>query len=190
MAVDDRCCHVDEFAPVVLGVGAKHLECSFLIDAMAGHQDPFRLLDRGAAPERPLQVLVFGKALERDVDRTLQLFGVGVDEVRENAAFCSLVDVRGIPGREQRDHRAGGFVDDLRDQLERVLGAQAEANQRHIGSLPRSHRTDLPDLDLTGDHVMAELGDDLCEQLEPVTSLIRDQDTEVLGSVGHPDTQV
>ena len=93
--------------------------------------------------------------------------------------LAASMDVGGVSGREQRDHRAGRFVDDLRDQLERVLGAQPQPDQRHVGMLPRRHRTDLSDLDLPGDHLMAESGDDLSEQFEPVPPLVRDQDTQV-----------
>ena len=160
---------------------AEHLEGPFLVDAVACHQDPFRLLDHGAAPERPLQVVVLGEALQGDVDRALQLLGVGVDDVGEHAPLRGLVDVGGIVGREQRDHRAGGLVHDLRDQLERVLGAQPEPDQGDVGALPRGHGADLSDVDLAGDHLMAEAGHDLGEQLEPVPPLVRDQDAEVLG---------
>ena len=34
-------------------------------------------------------------------------------------------------------------MDDLRDQLERMLGAQPKTDERDVGVLPRSHRTDL-----------------------------------------------
>jgi hypothetical protein len=54
---------------------------------MASHQNAFRLLDHGPAPERSLQIVVLGEALQRDVDRALQLFGAGVDDVGEDAAL-------------------------------------------------------------------------------------------------------
>ena len=73
------------------------------------------------------------------------------------------------------------FVDDLRDQLQRVLGGEPEPDERHVGLLPRGHRADFPDVDLARDHLMAEPGDDLGEQLEPVPPLVRDQDAQVGG---------
>ena len=77
-------------------------------------------------------------------------------------------------------------MDDLRDQVERVLGAQPEPDQGDIGTLPRRHRADLSDVDLARDHLVAETGHDRGEQLEPVSPLVRDQDAKVLGrSVGH-----
>ena len=82
---------------------------------------PFACSISGAASEGSLQAVVFGEALQGDVDRALQLLGGGVDDVGEDAALGRLVDVGGIPCREQRDHRAGGFVDDLADQFERVF---------------------------------------------------------------------
>ena len=68
---------------------------------------------------------------------------------------------------------------DLRDQLERMLGAHAEPDERDVGSLPRGHRADLCDVDLARDHLVPEPGDDLGEQLQPVPPLVRDQDTQV-----------
>ena len=75
MALDDRLRDVDELVAVVLRVGAEHLERPVCVDRVARHQDPLRLLDHGPASERPLQVVVFGEALQRDVDRALQLLG-------------------------------------------------------------------------------------------------------------------
>ena len=71
-------------------------------------------------------------------------------------------------------------MDDLRDHLERVLGGQAEPDERDIGPFSRRHRADLADLDLARDHLVPEPGDDLGEQLKPVAPLVRDQDTQVL----------
>ena len=96
MALDDRFSDVHELPAVVLGVTPEHLERLVCIDRMAGHEDPLRLLDRRAAAESPLQGLVFGEALERDLDRTLQLLGVAVDDVGEDPAFRRFADIRGI----------------------------------------------------------------------------------------------
>ncbi len=54
--------------------------------------------------------------------------------------------------------------------------------------LSRRHRGDLLDVDLARDPVMTESDDDLCQELEPVPSLIGDQDAEALDPVfSHPD---
>jgi hypothetical protein len=45
-------------------------------------------------------------------------------------------------------YRAGGFLNDLLDQREGVLGALAEPDQRDVGPLSRCHRPDVVDLDL------------------------------------------
>src|SRR5579884_1135989 len=74
VALDDCRGDVAELATVVLGVVAQHLERPLGSCRVAGHQDPLRLFDQGAAPERPLQGLVLAESLERDVDRALQLF--------------------------------------------------------------------------------------------------------------------
>ena len=54
------------------------------------HQDTFRLLDDGAAAERAPESVIFGEALERDVDRGQELGSVGVDDVGEHAALGRL----------------------------------------------------------------------------------------------------
>ncbi len=41
---------------------------------------------------------------------------------------------------DESDDGAGGFVDDLLDQLERMLRALAETDERNIGLLTRRHR--------------------------------------------------
>ena len=41
-------------------------------------------------------------------------------------------------------------------------------------------RPDLLDVDLAGDHLVAQPRDDLREQLEPFALLVRDQDAEAL----------
>ena len=68
---------------------------------------------------------------------------------------------------------------DLRDQLQCVLGAEPEPDEGDVGVLPRGHRADFSDVDLAGDRLMAETGHDLGEQLETVSSLVRDQHTQV-----------
>ncbi len=81
-------------------------------------------------------------------------------------------------------------MDDLRDQLERVLGAQAEPDQGDVGANPRGRGADFSDVDLARDHLVAETGHDLGEQLQAVPPLVRDQDAEVFGlSAGHTDSQ-
>ena len=130
-----------------------------------------------------LQAVVFGKALQGDVDRALQLLGGGVDDVGEDAALGRLADVRRVTCRQQGDHGAGGLANDLLDQLERMFRGEAEPDERDVGMLSRRHRADLLDVDRVGDHFVPEPGDDLGEQCEPVVSLVGDQDAEVLDSV-------
>ena len=89
--------------------------------------------------------------------------------------------MRWVSRREQRDHRAARLVDDLGDQLERMLRAQAEPDERDVRMLSRGHLSDFPDVDLARDDLVPESGDDLREQVEPVSSLVRDQDTQRRG---------
>ena len=62
---------------------------------MPGHQDALCLLDRRSPAEGALEALVLAEALQRDVDRALQLLGRPFDDVREHAALSGLMDVRG-----------------------------------------------------------------------------------------------
>jgi hypothetical protein len=71
-------------------------------------------------------------------------------------------------------------MDDLLDQLERMLRGQAEPDQRDVGMFPCRYLADCFDVGLAGDHFVPEARDDLCEQVKAVAPLVRDQDTEVL----------
>src|SRR5881397_3507554 len=81
---------------------------------------------------------------------------------------------------QQRDDRASGFTDDLRDQVESVLRAQPETDKGYIRVLPLGGGSDFLDVDLASDHIMAEPDYDLREQLEPIAPLVRDEDAKVL----------
>src|ERR1051325_8566714 len=94
-AFDDGGSDGGELAAVVLGVVAQHLEGAVGIDRMAGHQDALCLLDQRATAERALQAVVLGEPLQGDVDRALELFRGGVDDVGEDAAPRA----RGRPAR-------------------------------------------------------------------------------------------
>ena len=89
MAFDHGGCDIAEFAAVVLGVVAKSLEGAVGVDRVAGHQDPFCLFDDRSPTEHSLQVLVLGEALERDVDRVLQLVRRALDDVGEDPRFVA-----------------------------------------------------------------------------------------------------
>jgi hypothetical protein len=66
VAVDDGGSPVDELAVVVACVLAKHLERGRLVDAVALHQDPLGEIGPRTAPERALEVVVFGEAAHED----------------------------------------------------------------------------------------------------------------------------
>ena len=153
------------------------------VDRVPRHQDSFRLLDDGASPEGALQVLVLGEALERHVDRALQLLGRRVDEIRKNAALGRFEHIGRVFCRKQRDDGAARFLDDLLDQLERMLRGEAETDERDIGVLTRCHRSHRRHVDLARDHFVPQARDDLCEHLEPVAALVRDQDAQRLNVV-------
>ena len=121
MTVDNRLRDVDELAAAVLRVLAQHFERALGARGLARHQDPFRLLDDCAAAERPLQAVVLAEALQGDVDRDRQLVGIIVEDVREDPALRGFVHVRRIFRGQERDHGAGGFPNDLADQVQGVF---------------------------------------------------------------------
>jgi hypothetical protein len=47
---------------------------------------------------------------------------------------------------QKRDNRAGGLVDDLLDQLERMLRARTETDERNIRLFARRYWSNLADL--------------------------------------------
>jgi hypothetical protein len=90
---------------------------------------------------------------------------------------------------DKDDHRAGGLLHDLLDQREGVLGALSQPDQRDVRSLPGGHGSDVVDLDLAGDHLVPERGDDRRHEGQPILSLVRDQHTQMLGlAIAHRDS--
>ena len=73
------------------------------------------------------------------------------------------------------------LLDDLLDQAERMLGALAEADERDVRSLPRRDRPHVLDVDLTGDHLVPEAGDDRRDEGQPIRPFVRDQNAQMLG---------
>jgi hypothetical protein len=181
VAVDDGVCHVEELPVRRACVLAEHRERTLFVDRMTFHQDAFGSFSDGTASECALQILVLGEAAEHDVDRALPLFAVPVGDVREYASLGGLPDERGIGRVKERDNRAGRLLDDLLDQPEGVFGAVAESHERDVGPLSGGHRTHVGDVDLTGDHFVPQRGNDRRDKLKTVPSLVRDQDTEMLG---------
>ena len=106
---------------------------------------------------------------------------VGVGEVGEDTALGCFLDELGVPGVDQDDYRAGGFSDDLVDQLECVLRALAEPDERDVGSLSGGHGGHVFDLDLAGDHLVSERDHGRRDEREPVLALVGDQDAQMLG---------
>ena len=162
----------------MLGMLAQRLEGVLGGDRVAGHQDAFCLLNHCSTSECALKVVVLGEALQRDVDRALEFHGIVVENVCEDTTLGRFADVRWVTGGEQRDHWAGRLVDDLGDQVKRVLGAQTEPDKSDVGALPRGHLCDHIDVDLASDHHVPEPGNQLRELLEPVASFVGDQHAE------------
>jgi hypothetical protein len=144
VAVVDGGGKVDQLAVVGVRLLAQHLERAGFVDAVAFHEDALGSLDQRAAPERGFAVVVFGEAAQDDVDRALPVLDVGVADVGEHAALGRLFDEFGIAGVQEHDDRAGGFAHDRVVQIERVLRAFPEADERDVGSLALCQPTPTP----------------------------------------------
>lgn len=73
-----------------------------------------------------------GEAVEDDVERGLELIGVVVGDVSEGAPLRRFVGECGIFAVEERDHRAGGLVDDPADHVEGVKRIVAPRGCREL----------------------------------------------------------
>ena len=87
---------------------------------------------------------------------------------------------------EQDDHRTGGLLHDLLDQVERVFGALAESDKRDVRPLPGGDGPDVLDIDLACDHLVPECGDDRRYRHKVIRSFVRDQYAQMFGfPMGH-----
>ena len=76
---------------------------------------------------------------------------------------------------------------DLLDQVESVLGAFAETDERYVRPFPRRHGSDVLHFDLSRDHLVPESGDDGRDERQAILALVRDQNTQMIGlAVTHP----
>ncbi len=129
--------------------------------------------------------MVLREAAQHDVDRALPVLR-GVGDECEDASLGRLLDEPGIGSVDEEDHRAGGLVDDLLDQAECVLGALAEPDERHVGSLTSRDTSHVFHLDLARDHFVTEFGDDRRDERQAILPLVGDQNPQVLGlAVAH-----
>jgi hypothetical protein len=65
-----------------------------------------------------------------------------------------------------------------------VLGALAQSDESDVGAFASGHRSDVLHVDLPGDDLVAEGGDDGSDEREPILALIGDQDAEMIRSIG------
>ncbi len=92
--------------------------------------------------------------------------------------FAASFTNSGSSRLEDRDHGAFRLLHDARDQVERVLGALAQADERDVGHRLGGGGRDLGDLELARDHVMAHRGHQAGGDLEAFLSLVGDQDAK------------
>jgi len=83
----------------------------------------------------------------------------------------------------ESNYGAGGFADDLVDQVKRVRGARAEPDQRNIGPFSGSDGANVLNLDLSGYYLVPERNDDWRDEREAILALVGDEDAQ-MASVG------
>ena len=77
-------------------------------------------------------------------------------DVGEYAAPRGLVDERFIVGVEVDDDRAGGLLNDRRDQVERMALMAVEGDDRHVRVIALSRLGDIRDVEHARDHRVAK----------------------------------
>jgi hypothetical protein len=86
----------DQFRIGAAGVVSEHFEGGMLVDSVALHKDALGALGDRAAGECAFQAVVFGEAAKGDPEGALELFGLAVDDVGEDADLGGLVDEIGV----------------------------------------------------------------------------------------------
>jgi len=142
------------------------------------HQDPLRPLRDGASLERIFEVAVVGEAAQHDVDRALPV--VVIVDVCEHAQLRRFAEEVRVGLVEQCDHRARRRLDDPGDEAERVLGALAEPNERHVWTLAGGYGSHVGDLDLARDHLVTERGHERRNERKAILALVGDEDAQML----------
>ncbi len=168
-------------------MGLEDREGGVCVDAVALHEDALRLLDDRAPAERALQVLEFGVAAQRDLDRASELRRIGSidDDVREHAAFRGLFHVRRIGDVEKRDHGTRRFVDDGGDLVERVLAVEADSHERDLCPRAAAEHPDIGDLNAARNDFVTEPFDDRGDRLESLVALVGDQNLQPMLGLRH-----
>jgi len=154
---------------------AEHRECLVLFDLMTLHQDPLGALGGRAPLERAFQVPKIRKAAQDYLDRVLPLLGLAVGDVGEDTALRGFEDEFMIGCVKESHDRAGRLVDDLLDQLQRMLRALAEADERNVWVLTRGHCPDLAHLDLRDEHLVPKPSDDGRDSGKTILALVGDE---------------
>src|SRR5664279_1004179 len=156
-------------------------------DRVTLHEDALGAFDLRAATERSLELVKFGEAAQDDVDRALPVLDVVIADLGKHATLGRFFDEAGIGSVQENYDRAGGFADDLVDQLKRMLRALSQTDQRDIGSLAGGDRADVLNVDLTGDHLVTKGDHDRRDQRQAILSLVSDQDAKMLRRAGVRD---
>jgi hypothetical protein len=81
---------------------------------------------------------------------------------------------------KERDHRTGRLVDDLVDEIQRVLGAHSEPDECDVRPLAGSRGPDLADIHFSRNDLVAEGHEDRRDIGQAVGPFVRDQNPHVL----------
>jgi hypothetical protein len=91
----------------------------------------------------------------------------------EHATLGRFLDERGIGCVQQHDHRARCLADDLADEVQCVLGAVAQSDQRHDRPLASCDRADIFDWSSKAEYYQWQLASTLGGLLSPAPALGR-----------------
>lgn len=180
MTVDHSAGDIDELLAIATRVVPQHGERLPLVHLVALHEDALRAFGLRATSEGALEIVELGESPEGDVERTLQLLGRAVHDVREHPALGGLLEEFCIVTVEYRYHGALGLPDNALDQLQRMCAAAAEAHERDVGAFARGESADVDHLGRARDDSVAERGNELRDQGNAVFALVRDQDAQAV----------
>jgi len=177
MSIENSSCDIDELAIRPARMVAKKYERMLLVDRMTFHQDSLGAFGDCPPPQRFLQVAVLGEPVERNVDRVSPIVLITVSDLGEDAAPRSLPHELHRRRVDVYHHRTCCLTNDPLDQEECFRAAMAEPDDDEVRARRRNDCAGFGDLDVAGDHLMPESGDHRRHELEPILSLVGNDDT-------------
>ncbi len=101
--------------------------------------------------------------------------------MRKHTTLGRLPDKRRIRPMQKHDNRARRLMNNLVNQLQRMLRARTQTHQRNIRPLPGSNSTNILNIDLTSDHLMTKRSHNRHHKIKTILTLISDQNPQMIG---------